>query len=875
MEAVLQARNDSCDFFHFERPRLNSLFLQAIKFPLVLVCAGAGYGKTSAVHDFTQQSKIHTSWVRLSERDNDSARFWENYTRTVSQDNEPFARAVSKLSFPDTISELNHYAALTRHNEAKQHIIVMDDFHFIKDPAIIRFVEHIFFNIQPESSLFLISRSTPRINTVGLVSRGRIFNVSEDELRFTKNELAQYFRRLNISLHQENERQNDTLQEIMQDTEGWVFAINLIARSYQNLPSSASSLKHGSDLPPRKAPGYTGYLRTAMRVNIFQLMETEIWDKISERLQHFLIRISLIDHLSVDIITLLAGTDTDLISEMEWQCAYVRRDSYINAYLIHPLFLEFLSAKQYMLSQEQKIQTYAIAGDWCNKNGFKVDAISYYEKIGDYAPIVAMFISLPPQIPQDIARYAASVLERAPPKVFDTVLFLASTHLRSVMCQGLWEKAADFAQSYEEKYLNLPEDDPFRRSSLASIYFCRAVIQGAIDLASDSSVDAAADRRSFDYYFKKLDECFPEPVDPGDLIKLSPGPWVCAVGSARKGAPDEFISALKRTTGYISRCFNGLATGEDELAMGELKFYQGDIHTAEVHIARALNRSRERRQFEVMHRALLYTMRIAAYNGDYRKLETAMEKTKEQQGEVEYSNRFINYDISLAWYYYILNLPEKVPDWIQGFFSPYSHAGFIENFSNQVKGRYCYMTKNYPPLLSYIQEMRQRESYLFGRVEMLAMEACAHYKMKNYVKACAVLTEAYEAASPNDLLMPFIELGKDMRTLTAFAIKEPMCTISESWLETVSRKSSTYAKRQALVFSENKETSGRAYGIVISPRESEILTDLFNGLSRAEIAISRGVSINTVKMQIANIYMKLGAENLADALRIAAERKMI
>jgi len=872
MEAVLQARNDSCDFFHFERPRLNSLFQQAIKFPLVLVCAGAGYGKTSAVHDYTQQTKIDTAWIRLSERDNVSARFWENYTHIMSQGNGHLARAIDKLSFPDTASKLNQFAVLTRNNEIKRQIIVMDDFHFIKDPAIIRFVEHIFFNLPPESSLFLISRSTPRINTVGLVSRGRIFNVSEDELRFNKNELAQYFRRLNISLHQENERQNDTLQEIMQDTEGWVFAINLIARSYQSLPSGASAFKQGSDLPPRKAPGYTGYLRTAMRVNIFQLMETEIWDRISERLQHFMIRISLVDHLSVDIITLLAGTDTDLTGELEWQCAYVRRDSYINAYLIHPLFLEFLSAKQDLLSQEQKRLTYAIAGDWCNKNGFKVDAISYYEKIGDYASIVNLFISLPPQIPQDIARYAASVLERAPAHAFDTVLFLASTYLRSVMCQGLWEKAADLAKLYEEKYLELPENDPFRKSSLASIYYCWAVIRGAINLTADSN---GSDSRGFDYYFKKLDECFPEPVDPGDLIKLSPGPWICTVGSARKGALDEFIEALKRSTVYISRCFNGLATGEDELAAGELKFYQGDIHTAEVHISRALNRARERRQFEVMHRALLYTMRIAAYNGDYRKLELAIERTKEHQSEVEYSNRFTNYDISLAWYYYILNLPEKVPDWIQGFFSPYSHAGFIENFSNQVKGRYCYMTRNYPPLLSYIQEMRQRESYLFGRLEMLAMEACAHHKMKNYAKACAVLTEAYEMASPNDLLMPFIELGRDMRTLTAFAIKEPLCTINESWLETVSRKSSTYAKRQALVINESKETSGRAYEIVISPRESEILTDLFNGLSRAEIAISRGVSINTVKMQIRTIYMKLGAENLADALRIATERKII
>ena len=705
MKPVLQARSDSCTFFHFERPRLNNLFMQAIKYPLVLVCAGAGYGKSSAVLDFTQQYGMDTAWIQLSERDNVSARFWENYTHTLSKVEGSFSKAINKISFPDNMNKLNQYKALMRHHVGtERRIIVMDDFHFISDIAIIRFVEHAFLNTPPGSALFLISRSTPRINTAGLVSRGRIFNISEEDLRFSKNELAQYFRRLNISQHLENGYPRDTLQEIMQDTEGWAFAINFIARSYRNLSPNPVSRKRPEDLPSRRAPGYTGYLRTAMKANMFRLMETEIWDGLSERMQHFLIGISLIGHLSVDIITLLAGGDKDLIAELEWQNAYLRCDSYINAYLIHPLFLEFLSTKRDLLSEEQKRQTYAIAGEWCDKSGFKIDAITYYEKIGDYESIVNMFISLPSQIPQGIASYTASVLERAPAHAFNKVLFLASTHILAVMCQGLWQKAIDLAKSYEAKYLQLPKDSPFRTSTLASIYYCWAVARASMNLTDDCC--------DFDQYFMKLDACFPLPVDPGNLIKLCPGPWICLVGTTRKGALEEFIAALRRSAAHIAHCFNGLATGEDDLAVGELKFYQGDISAAETHIARALERAREKRQFEVSHRALLYMMRIAVYNGDHQKAEQALGGVKAHMGEAEYSNRFINHDISLSWYYYALDIPEKVPDWIQEVFSPYSYAGFIENFANQVKGRYCYMTRNYPPLLSYIQEMRQRESYL-------------------------------------------------------------------------------------------------------------------------------------------------------------------
>jgi DNA-binding NarL/FixJ family response regulator len=55
----------------------------------------------------------------------------------------------------------------------------------------------------------------------------------------------------------------------------------------------------------------------------------------------------------------------------------------------------------------------------------------------------------------------------------------------------------------------------------------------------------------------------------------------------------------------------------------------------------------------------------------------------------------------------------------------------------------------------------------------------------------------------------------------------------------------------------------------------EILTDLSHGLSRSEIAASRGLSINNVKMVINNVYEKLGVENLADLIRVAVERKLI
>jgi LuxR family maltose regulon positive regulatory protein len=231
--------------------------------------------------------------------------------------------------------------------------------------------------------------------------------------------------------------------------------------------------------------------------------------------------------------------------------------------------------------------------------------------------------------------------------------------------------------------------------------------------------------------------------------------------------------------------------------------------------------------------------------------------------------------MATGWYYCVLRQPDMVPDWLKKTFSPYSHAYFIENFGNQIKARYYYLTKNYIPLLKYIEEMKRREAILYGRVEMLAMEACIRYLTKDKSSAFASLREAYETASPNNILMPFTELGKDMRTLSSAALRDPNIGIPTPWLETVKRNSSLYAKHQSSFISEYNKNYKIDNKTTLSPRENEILRDLYRGFSRLEIADKQNLSINTVNLNINKIYKKLNAHSIADAIRISADQKLV
>ena len=846
MESSFQTSHDSFAYYHFERPRLNELLLKAVKYPLVVVCAGAGYGKTTAVHDFLREYKAVKAWIQLSERDNVGSRFWENYIHSVIKVNSSMAEALSKINFPDTKEKLRHYQSLAqRFAIPGKKIFVMDDFHCIEDPSVLRFMEECFFsNLPPETTVFLISRSLSRANTAGMFYRDRVFNVSENELRFTENELAQYLHRLGISF------KTESLYEIMQDTEGWAFAINLIARSYQ------------------RAPGYSGYVRNAMKRNIFQFLETEIWTEIPERLQKFLVQLSLVDHLSVDLLTKLAGKEEGLVEELEKQSAYVRLDSYINAYVIHPLFLEFLKTKQDSLSEKQKKKVYAVSGDWCAHNGFKVDAISYYEKAGIYQAIVAILDGLSVQMPLNIAQYVAPILDNAPADTFDKVDYLAEMHLRTHLCQGHWQKSLDLLKFYEAKFLKLPEDDTVRNRTLAQLYDCWTYIRALMSTTDDNF--------DFGIHIGKANKYASTLEDPGKFGPYYPGAWSNYAGSSRKGSVDEFAAAVISIGKSMPRVFYEIKLmGQLELIQGELAYYRGDVNSALTLLTLSVKEARSGKQFSFMNKALFYTLRIAVSQGNFALAEQALKDIKAQQDKTAYIYRFIDYDIALSWYFCFLSMPEKMSEWLQEDFSPYIHPAFIENLGNQIKARFCYATRNFAPLLAYIEEMKARESILLGRVEMLAMESCVHYLMKDKEKAFAALRNAYENAAPNGIVMPFIEMGKDMRTLASAYLKTADKSVPQPWLEDISRKSASYAKRRSNIITEYAQAHRLTDIISITPREKDILKDLSQGLSRAEIASNRGLSINTVKMVINSLYSRLGAENVADVIRIATQRKII
>jgi LuxR family maltose regulon positive regulatory protein len=475
---------------------------------------------------------------------------------------------------------------------------------------------------------------------------------------------------------------------------------------------------------------------------------------------------------------------------------------------------------------------------------------------------------MPIQIPYNQARFIFDIYENAPAEELEKIVIYHAQRARILMSLNRYEEAIADIDARLEKYSRMP------RSAFTNRILCTeyTVLGVAVYLTAPGT-----DRYDFDELFEKADYYYrltPYPIS-GPVTSVGLDTWVSKVGTTRKGAMEEYIESLSRAIPHVSNVLNGMMYGLDDLARGELCFYKGDLKEAIKFLNQALQKAQERNQYEIRNRALFYLLRIGIAQGDYEKIQTLFKDLEAQLDMKEYFTRYTSFDIVSSWYFSIMRQPQLTANWILGNFAKGSLGTFDESFGDFVRAKLFYSNKRYAELLLFLENERVLEAVLFGRLEMKVLEAVCLYQNKNRDGALRAFKEAYDMALSNGLLMPFTEMGNDMRTLTRVAMRDPRGGIPREWLEQVNRRAATYAKRLNWVVSEYKKANNLGKDVHLSPREIEILYDVYHGLSRSEIAVSHNLSVSTVKMVLSSIYSKLGADNIADVIRVALERKLI
>jgi LuxR family maltose regulon positive regulatory protein len=614
-----------------------------------------------------------------------------------------------------------------------------------------------------------------------------------------------------------------------------------------------------------------------MRSNIFKLIESELMSVISPGLRKFLIELSLIGYLSPDLLREIAAgisPDKPLVDEMEQLVSFIRFDVYRNAYQIHNLLLEYLCGKQAELSEEDKREVYRRAAAWCAANNQKIDAINYYEKAGDYERLIDVVISMPTLLPNRTARMLLEIMERAPPEIYDQI-----AHAQ-VQRTGLYLVLEMFDKSREELLAVIGKLEAGPLSP--TVY---QTLTGCYNLLGFIGMNTSSYTRDYDYvhYFKKAREYYEfNRFETGPPMTVSPlSSYICRVNSEEKGEMEKYIAAISAMIPYTSVTFGGCTLGLDDLCRGELAFFRGDMPGAEQFLRRALQSARQGRQYEIETRSLFYLLRIHLARENYAAIGDTFKELEAQLDEEQYPTRFTHHDIVTGWYYVHIRQEAKLAPWLKNDFEESDLNSMAFGLEVLVKAKYHFAERRFPAALAVLESQETRSGlwdFVLGRIEKKVLEAVCRYQLRNREGAFEALAEAYRLSAPNAIVMPFTEMGKDMRALAAAALKENAPGLPQDWLEKTRLNAAGYAKKLFAVTENSRpavEQEGPFDQTKLSRREMEVLANLSQGMTQEEIAGLSSLSVNTVKSVIRSIYNKLGAVNKADAVRIAASQGLV
>jgi LuxR family maltose regulon positive regulatory protein len=206
-----------------DRPRLFELLDAAARQPLTLVCAGAGWGKTMLVSAWARSRTAPVAWLSLDRRDNDPQLFWTYVLSALRiadavRPGNPFA---SMRSIPADERERGHRLAVGLERLPDETTLIIDDFHEIDDPQVLREMNDLLRYPPRPLRVVLISRSWPALALHRLRLEGRLTEIRATDLAFTLDEASSL-----MSGHGFTVSSMD-MDRLLDRTEGWAAGLRL------------------------------------------------------------------------------------------------------------------------------------------------------------------------------------------------------------------------------------------------------------------------------------------------------------------------------------------------------------------------------------------------------------------------------------------------------------------------------------------------------------------------------------------------------------------------------------------------------------------------------------------------------------------------
>lgn len=318
---------------HLRRERLLNYLHNSIHNKLILVAAGAGYGKTSLLIDYAHDTDLPVCWYSLDTHDANVPTFVEYLVESIRQRFPQFGEPVRALlrTHQGPAEDVEPFVRVLiheiEHTINTYFVLILDDYHeVIESEPVNALIDGLLRYLPEQCHVILASRGIPRrLTLTRLAARQEVVGLGVEHLRFTGDEIGALLRslgRLDLS-----EEQIATLAE---RSEGWITGVLLAAQASWT----------GTTHDILQITGATG--------GVFEFMAAEILGRQPPELQRFLKGSALFGEMTPPLCdALLEITNSaDLLRRLSEENLFTfPLDAEGTWYQYHQLFREFLVTK--------------------------------------------------------------------------------------------------------------------------------------------------------------------------------------------------------------------------------------------------------------------------------------------------------------------------------------------------------------------------------------------------------------------------------------------------------------------------------------------------------------------------------------------------
>ena len=218
------------------RERVNERLEGALHFPLTILEAGTGYGKSTAILSFLRDREMPIYWFTISGTDRDPRLFLAKLFSAFNQHGQTIGEeALRILDMPDATQQeamISFLNALAVDLESES-LFILDDFHRVYDvEEVMGVIDWMIENLPSKLHLILATRHSlefPSMNKWRV--KGSLLEISKDELTFTGEEVRQLF-----DTQYDIQLTDFAVEQLLQKTEGWAIGLQMVWQTLQNNP---------------------------------------------------------------------------------------------------------------------------------------------------------------------------------------------------------------------------------------------------------------------------------------------------------------------------------------------------------------------------------------------------------------------------------------------------------------------------------------------------------------------------------------------------------------------------------------------------------------------------------------------------------------